>query len=126
GGIVDGGGTTTVANTILAANSAPSGANCATTGGGVLASAGHNIESANTCGLGPSDRTGTDPLLGPLDANGGPTRTLALLAGSPAIDGGDASRCDAVDQRRVARPKGAACDIGAYELAPPDAATGTA
>ena len=38
---------------------------------------------------GPGDQINTDPLLGPLQDNGGPTVTHALLPGSPAIDAGD-------------------------------------
>lgn len=57
-----------------------------------------------------------DPLLGPLEDNGGPTATRALLIGSPAIDAGDTAPCPATDQRGVARPQGSGCDIGAYEL----------
>ncbi|HTX80505.1 MAG TPA: sortase [Longilinea sp.] len=61
-----------------------------------------------------------DPTLGPLADNGGPTQTMALLAGSPAIDAGDTSYCAAdpvndKDQRGVTRPQGAHCDIGAFE-----------
>jgi CSLREA domain-containing protein len=56
-----------------------------------------------------------DPRLGPLADNGGPTRTLALLAGSPAIDAASASGCPGRDQRDVARPRGAACDMGSVE-----------
>jgi uncharacterized repeat protein (TIGR01451 family)/CSLREA domain-containing protein len=61
-------------------------------------------------------------VLGPLQGNGSATLTHALLPGSPAINagnpespgsGGDA--CPGFDQRGVARPQGAACDIGAYE-----------
>ena len=60
-----------------------------------------------------------DPNLGPLQDNGGPSWTVSLQAGSAAIDqipatGAD---CPATDQRGVARPAGAKCDIGAYELA---------
>ncbi len=55
-------------------------------------------------------------LLAELADNGGPTRTLALLPGSPAIDAGTASGCPATDQRGVLRPQGAGCDIGAYEV----------
>jgi CSLREA domain-containing protein len=54
-----------------------------------------------------------DPLLGPLAANGGPTMTMALLPGSPAIDAG--TTCVFEDQRGVFRPQGNYCDIGAYE-----------
>jgi hypothetical protein len=59
----------------------------------------------------------SNPLLGPLQNNGGPTQTHALLAGSPAIDA-VTSGCPPppTDQRGVLRPQGAACDIGAYEL----------
>jgi hypothetical protein len=59
-----------------------------------------------------------DPMLGPLQDNGGPTETHALLAGSPAIDAGSCEAADAdieTDQRGVERPQGEACDIGAYE-----------
>jgi hypothetical protein len=55
-----------------------------------------------------------DPMLGPLSDNGGPTQTMALLPGSPAIDAG--TSCTATDQRGVTRPQGAACEIGAYEV----------
>jgi hypothetical protein len=62
-----------------------------------------------------------DPKLRPLQNNGGPTPTMALPADSAAIDGVPAAGadCPASDQRGVARPQGAGCDIGAYELAPP-------
>jgi predicted outer membrane repeat protein len=56
-----------------------------------------------------------DPLLGALADNGGYTQTHALLTGSSAIDTGNAAVCPASDQRGVARPQGAGCDIGAYE-----------
>jgi predicted outer membrane repeat protein len=61
----------------------------------------------------------TDPKLGPLASNGGPTQTFALLAGSPAIDAGDGDICasdpvNGLDQRGVTRPQGS-CDIGAFE-----------
>jgi hypothetical protein len=74
----------------------------------------------NTCGL----IGGSDPLLGPLQNNGGPTKTHALLPGSPAIDAGNDAVCAAdpvngLDQRGVARPQGASCDIGAYEAIVP-------
>lgn len=59
-----------------------------------------------------------DPLLGPLADNGGPTETRALLAGSPAINAGNAAACPATDQRGVGRPQGSGCDIGAYERVP--------
>ena len=57
----------------------------------------------------------TDPILGPLADNGGPTLTMALLPGSPAIDAGDTSLAPATDQRGFPRPAGLAADIGAFE-----------
>jgi hypothetical protein len=62
-----------------------------------------------------------NPLLGPLQLNGGHTRTHALLAGSPAIDKGFAPGEVASDQRGPAfvRTFGAATDIGAFEVQPP-------
>jgi predicted outer membrane repeat protein len=91
-----------------------------------VASQGNNLESANSCGLTfAGDLVNIDPRLGPLQDNGGPTTTHALLAGSPAIDAGAASGCPAKDQRGVTRPldgnsDGASvCDIGALELAAP-------
>src|SRR6185436_3105556 len=63
-----------------------------------------------------SDLVGVDPMLGPLQDNGGQTFTRALLAGSPAIDSGGAC-AGFPDQRGVERPQGGACDIGAFEFA---------
>jgi len=61
---------------------------------------------------------GVDPLLGPLAFNGGPTRTRALYAVSPAIDGGSNPLSLVTDQRGTGFPRvvGAAVDIGAYEF----------
>ena len=89
--------------------------------GGVV-SLGFNLDSDNTCNLSPStDLPGTDPLLGPLQDNGGPTETHALLPGSPAIDLSLAigEPCGGgTDQRGVPRPQGLGCDIGAFEVGP--------
>ncbi|MBE0540074.1 MAG: hypothetical protein IH623_01625, partial [Verrucomicrobia bacterium] len=57
----------------------------------------------------------TDPKLGPLANNCGPTLTMALLPGSPAIDAGDTVSAPATDQRGVPRPYGLTADIGAFE-----------
>jgi hypothetical protein len=66
------------------------------------------------CGLtGPVQ---ADPQLGTLANNGGPTQTMALQTGSPAVDAAACQTAVATDQRGVARPQGAACDIGAYEF----------
>ena len=67
-----------------------------------------------------------DPKLGPLQYNGGPTQTMALLPGSPAIDAGDnnAPGLPATDQRGYARIVGNAVDIGAYEYGATPATAG--
>jgi CSLREA domain-containing protein len=81
-----------------------------------VSSAGHNIDGGMTCGLaGTGDLSSTNPLLAPLGDNGGPTLTHGLLAGSPALDAADPAECPDADQRGVARPIGANCDIGAFE-----------
>jgi CSLREA domain-containing protein len=80
---------------------------------------GFNLDSGTTCHLSqPTDLTNTDPQLGPLASNGGPTQTQALQPGSPAIDHGgtSANGCPPTDQRGISRPQGPACDIGAFEL----------
>lgn len=83
-----------------------------------FASAGHNLVGDGD-GIGDfgaaGDVTGvTDPLLGPLQDNGGPTMTHAPLAGSPAFDTGDS--LESTDQRGEGRPWGAADDRGALEI----------
>jgi CSLREA domain-containing protein len=121
GGIKNFDGPITFKNTIVANNS---GANCYTRAGS-LVSAGYNLDSGTTCGFtGTVDLINTDPLLGPLQDNGGPTWTRALLDGSPAIDAVSAG-CPppATDQRGVNRPQGIDCDIGAFELAAPSDTT---
>jgi hypothetical protein len=66
----------------------------------------------------------TNPQLSPLSDNSGPTKTHALLAGSPAInavllaDCSDVSGPIATDQRGIVRPQGGACDVGAFEFVP--------
>ncbi|MHB8863840.1 MAG: cadherin domain-containing protein [Pirellulaceae bacterium] len=97
----------TLQNTILAYNIGGN-ANC------ILTSLGNNIDSANTAGLtGPGDQINTNPLLGPLQYNGGTTKTLSLLDGSPAINAGTANGAPATDQRGASRF--GATDIGAFE-----------
>ena len=69
-------------NTIVAGNTSTPAGNCA--GTGTFASAGFNLESANSCGFNAAgDLVNTDPHLGPLQNNGGPTPTQALLGGQP-------------------------------------------
>src|SRR5206468_1847602 len=59
--------------------------------GGMVTSLGYNLSNDDGGGylIGPGDQINTDPLLGPLQNNGGPTLTHALLPGSPAIDAGN-------------------------------------
>jgi hypothetical protein len=59
--------------------------------GGTVTSHGYNLSSDDGGGYltGPGDQINTDPLLGPLQDNGGPTLTHSPLSGSPAIDAGD-------------------------------------
>jgi hypothetical protein len=94
--------------------------------GGIITSGGHNLfgtTSGATITLGTGDIVNPTPLLGPIGNNGGPTQTIALLAGSPAIDAGNDAVCaqtgtgkvNGVDQRGITRPQGGHCDIGAFE-----------
>jgi CSLREA domain-containing protein len=116
------GGTATLSNTVVANN--PTGENCV----GPVIDGGYNIDDGKTCGfsIAHHSKPSTDPQLDPggLQYNGGPTRTIALLQGSPAIDAipkgqsGCATTTNPIttDQRGVKRPQGTGCDIGAYEL----------
>ena len=92
--------------------------NCQIEGGGaaVLTSLGGNVVSDPSCALiGTDQNVGAGgALVDVLADNGGPTLTHALLAGSPAIDAAVAA-CPATDQRGIARPLGAGCDVGSVE-----------
>jgi fibronectin-binding autotransporter adhesin len=119
GGLSVTGGTTTLKATIVAKNSATHSPDCK----GTISSAGHNLVGKTLgCagfGLTPTDKRNVDAKLGLLAANGGPTRTLALLVGSPAINVILPAQCAvATDQRGVKRPQGPRCDIGAFERTP--------
>src|SRR5262249_52277461 len=84
--------------------------------GGVIASGGHNLFSDRPdVPLDATDLVDTDPLLGPLADNGGPTFPHPLRPGTPAIDAGIPVAGVTTDQRGVPRPQGAAPDIGAFE-----------
>jgi hypothetical protein len=118
GGIANN-GSATLQNTILAGNFA---GNCNAT----MISNGYNLSSDGTCNLsGPGDLNNTDPQLGPLQNNGGPTQTIALPSGSPAVDAGNPNGCTdghghllKTDQRGNPRPDPedtGGCDMGAYE-----------
>jgi hypothetical protein len=108
-----------MAHDTLIANGANNAARNCQTFQQKIVSVGHNLEDASDCGLnGPADLIRADPKLGPLRDNGGPTETMALPAGSPAVDAAGPA-CDVLaDQRAITRPEGGGCDIGAFELVP--------
>ena len=106
-------------------------------GTGAVASGGHNVERTPSgpgdCFEAATDLQGADPLLGTLGDNGGPTKTLALGTGSPAIDlvpnaapdcTSDGAAPLSVDQRGMPRPALSACDAGAFEVQPPPSKAG--
>ena len=107
------GGATVLRNSIVA--NSTSGGNCS----GTITNGGNNIEDGITCGWASNNdsMSNADPKLAALADNGGPTYTMALLAGSPALGAANPSYCPATDQRGVMRPQpaGTICDIGAYE-----------
>jgi hypothetical protein len=114
-----GGASTTLKNTIVAYNTAANGGNSWNIKqhtGTQFTDGGGNIQWPPKNASDPSDINVTasvklaDPLLGPLQNNGGPTFTHALLAGSPAINAGVAG--ETLDQRGVTRVNP---DIGAFE-----------
>ncbi len=113
GGIAVRSGTVTLLNTIVAGNTATSGGPDIS---GTIISSGHNLIGNTQGGSGftTTDLLNVDPLLGPLQNNGGATPTMALLSGSPAINAGTAS-APATDQRGVPRVGGVS--IGAYQAA---------
>jgi hypothetical protein len=113
-------GTATLQNSVVAYS--PSGGNCY----GIVTANGYNVSSDSTCNFSSAgDLKNTDPLLGLLQNNGGPTQTLALLTGSPAINAGNPAGCTdnrgrllKTDQRGQPRPDTGdtgGCDMGAYE-----------
>jgi hypothetical protein len=121
GGIWNNSGSSAVLQNSIVANSVRAG-NCY---GGVT-SHGYNLSSDGTCNLNNTgDLNNHDPMLGPLQNNGGPTPTMALLSGSPAIDAGNPSGCTdgqgqllKTDQRGQPRPDKedtVGCDMGAFE-----------
>jgi predicted outer membrane repeat protein len=118
-----------VKNTIIADNMTQTLAGAPDADGGFI-SEGHNLIGVIDFSTGFSNALGDqfgfasaplDPLLGPLQNNGRPTKTHALLAGSPAIDHGDNNGAPATDQRGVARARDGdgngskIVDIGAFE-----------
>jgi uncharacterized repeat protein (TIGR01451 family) len=117
------GGTLTAQNTLVAGQSG--GPNCYGLAAG--SDGGYNLDDGASCGFSTANNSlsNTDPLLDPagLQNNGGPTQTIALQPGSPAIDliptaVNGCGTTISTDQRGVSRPQGPGCDIGAFELVP--------
>jgi len=93
---------------------------------GVVQDIGYNIISdSNLSFTNTGSLTSTDPVLGPLDEYGGPTPTMVLLSGSPAIDGGPVAVLPPYDQRGRDRPYNVTNDIGAFESSAPFVIRGT-
>jgi hypothetical protein len=125
---------TTIRNSIVAGGAGPAGSeNCSKSA--AIVSLGFNLESSDQCGFkAAGDQVNKDPLLGPLQLNGGLTPTMLPAGNSPAIDQGAASGL-ATDQRGVVRPidlpsipnssaPGAdGSDVGAVEFQPSNAFT---
>jgi predicted outer membrane repeat protein len=120
GALSNAGGSFLIQNSIVA--NLGYGGNCA----GAITSDGYNLSSDTSCNFtGPGDLNGPNPRLGALHSNGGPTQTMALPSGSPALDAGNPAGCRdfagnllKTDQRGKPRPGGAettGCDMGAYE-----------
>ncbi len=126
----NGTGSSTLRNTLIA-NNTPG--NCGSSPTRTVVSNGHNLDSGLQCNFtNTGDKQGVNPILAPLANNGGMTRTLALLYGSPAIDAADNVYCGFYDERGFSGPTpqgsqtivrqvdgnldgNAVCDIGAYE-----------
>jgi Ca2+-binding RTX toxin-like protein len=111
-----------VRNTIVSGGTGPAGFENCNQG---TSSQGFNIDGLDQCGFhAGGDQVNTDPQLGPLQNNGGPTQTMALSASSPAVDKGSAFGLTS-DQRGLLRPTdlpaipnaggGDGSDVGAYE-----------
>ena len=115
-------------NTIVSGNSAPDSPDVSNGFGSQISQGFNLIKNTSGAAAGsflPSDQVGVDPKLGPLQNNGGPTLTMALLPGSPAIDKGSNSNLlpgITTDQRvfmaRIINcGMSATVDVGAYEYA---------
>jgi uncharacterized repeat protein (TIGR01451 family) len=116
GGVKNGGGTINLFDTLIAGN----------TGfdvSGAVTSQGHNLieNPAGGSGFAASDILNPPggAKIGMLGDNGGPTQTIPLLPGSPAIDHGDNTGVPATDQRGLPRIVNGTVDIGAFEVQTP-------
>ena len=131
GGLESIGSRFSILRNTLVANNLPG--NCGTNPARLITSLGNNLDSGNQCNFNAvGDQVNTNPRLGSLSLNGGPTRTMPLMGGSPAIDTADNVYCGMWDQRgfsgsvddilsRNVDGDGdgvLTCDIGAFEYYP--------
>ncbi len=118
GGGIIGGKNLKLQNTLIANNTAGNAYNPVSCTDACMGD--HDMQFPATEGSGSKDPACVagiafaDPLLGPLQDNGGGTATMALGAGSPAIGAG--TNCPALDQRGKSRT--GSCDLGAVEHDP--------
>ena len=133
GGGIGNAGALEIKNSLVASNG--DGGDCVNVNGfGTFAATGHNFDTDGSCAALDADFTQVAPVdldLGPLAANGGPTKTHALGAASLALEAAtDCTRIDGTtpvdfDQRGVSRPQdgdgggGPLCDVGSFEALPP-------
>ena len=112
-----------IKNTIFKVS--PGGHSIVSDGYNTIMSDGYNVSSDDGAGYlnAPGDQINTDPILGPLQDNGGPTFTRALLPGSPAINAGDPNFVSPpdYDQRgpNYYRVRGGRIDVGSFEVQEP-------
>jgi hypothetical protein len=121
---------TDIESTIVAGNTSQDGLQASDVGGNatITITGANNLIFASTLPV-PIDTIDADPMLGPLQDNGGFSATHALLPGSPAIDHGNNVLAAVFDQRGYdettsafgyEREVGASADIGAFEFGAPD------
>jgi hypothetical protein len=115
-------GSLTFDSTVFSNNVGASLANDLSIGGSVTPVGTHNLVFATTSPMPSGTLIGACPLLAPLADNGGPTQTHALYSHSPALNAGDNSTGLSTDQRGSGFPRvrGAAADIGSFEVNPAD------
>ena len=132
GGGIYNGGTVTIGNTIFKTGSWGGVGGGNIVNNGAATSNGYNLsnDDGGRVLTAMGDQINTDPMLGPLQDNGGPTFTHALLPGSPAIDAGKDFGAATTDQRgsgfartfdsaSIANANGGdGTDIGSYEVHP--------
>jgi hypothetical protein len=123
GGVKNEHGSVSLAASVLTKSAGVAGNACV----GQITDGGYNLADDGSCGFTAAHHSvsAVNPVLGPLQNNGGPTETSAPALGSAVLDqippgttGNALSLCPGTDQRGVARPQGPDCDMGAVELSP--------